>query len=693
VELKKRRASPEFDPPVPRHSHPTTRGLGASMNKPTDSPTDTIKGNSDSLPLAGVATGKGPEPERRATAIGHGRSCRVDRRRSREAAWLMGAWLLLAPAPSLLASGDAFIDPVKTNTAKWIAADAVAWIEVPHPELLIDRLTDPRVENYLKVLPQYQKFIKGKDFRELRTTIDSIAAQLGTTWEQGLRDLTRGGVLAGLEVDPASPPRPRVYLVVTPASVGLLDRLSQVVLKLARQDAQNKGKPDPVKTARYRGITVHTGGGENDPAFAIVSGRLAVSSSVKDLERLIDRAVAPESLKSGPASATKASLSDRAEWKSQRDRQGPDTLVSGFADLDRLRQLDPKRFMPSDKPDTGAVFLFGSWLEAIKKAPSLAASIRWSTKELGATLELPVPKGGRPATLKGFLPGPGTGTAPLIQPPGTIASLSLWRDWATIWESRGDLFSPEVVQGFAQLDTVAGQFFGAQEFGPDVLGGFRPHWRLVVARQDDASLKLKPDVKLPAFAVIADLNEADGEFPQRLKTAYQTFVAITNIEAAQKKAQPLELGSEEVLGVTLATSRYIPPRGGMPASGTAADTRYNFSPATAQVGRFFILSSSVGLARDLIKQLKPAVDTPSAAIEGTDTLAIEADGVELARLLELNRSRLVTRNMLDKGETKESAERQVELLLATLHYLGHGRLTIHDEPAATRVEARFQLGQ
>jgi hypothetical protein len=651
-----------------------------------------IKGNSGPLPLAGVLTGEGHERKRRDPTICRGRSCRLDRRRSRDAAWLMGAWLLLAPAPCLLASGGDDIAPVMPTAAKWMAPDAVAWIEVPQPELLIDRLTDPAVENYLKVLPQYQKFIKSKDFRELRMVVDSIAAQLETTWEQGLRDLTKGGVLVGLEVEPAYPAQPRVYLVVTPASVGLLDRLTQVVLKLARQDAQNKAKPDPIKTTQYRGVTVHTGGGEKDPAFAIVSGRLAVSSSVKNLERLIDRAVAPESLKPGLARATKASLADQPEWKLQRDRQGPDTLVSGFAHLDRLRQLDPKRFKPSDKPDTGAVFLFGSWLEAILKAPSVAASIRWSTKELGATLELPVPKGARPATFKGFLPGPGKGTAPLLQPPGTIASLSLWRDWATIWESRADLFSPEVVQGFAQLDTVAGQFFGAQEFGPDVLGAFGPHWRLVIARQDDASLKLKPDVKLPTFAVIADLNDADGEFPQRLKTAYQTFVALTNIDAAQKKAQPLELGSEEVLGVTLATSRYMPPRG-MPASGTAVDTRYNFSPAAAQVGRFFILSSSMGLARDLIKQLKPAVDTRADAIEGKETLAIEADGVELARLLELNRSRLVTRNMLNKGETKESAERQVELGLALLRYLGHGRLTIHDEPAATRVEARFQLGE
>ena len=181
---------------------------------------------------------------------------------------------------------------------------------------------------------------------------------------------------------------------------------------------------------------------------------------------------------------------------------------------------------------------------------------------------------------------------------------------------------------------------------------------------------------------------------RRLKAAYQTFVGLSNIDAAQKKAQPLELGSEEVLGVTLATSRYMPPREGCPHRVRPVDTRYNFSPATAQVGHFFILSSSVGLARDLIKQLKPIVDTPPVRDRGQGDLGCRG---RWSRAGAITRAQsqlgLVTRNMLNKGETKESAERQVELLLTLLRYLGHGRLTIHDEPAATHVEARFQLGK
>ena len=59
--------------------------------------------------------------------------------------------------------------------------------------------------------------------------------------------------------------------------------------------------------------------------------------------------------------------------------------------------------------------------------------------------------------------------------------------------------------------------------------------------------------------------------------------------------------------------------------------RHNFSPSAAQVGDHFVLSSSVGLARDLIKALK-APGKP-----GDATLAAEADGAALAGLVERNR--------------------------------------------------------
>ena len=334
-------------------------------------------------------------------------------------------------------------------------------------------------------------------------------------------------------------------------------------------------------------------------------------------------------------------------------------MAWALADMDRLRKVDPKQYGSDKKPDNGIIFLFGSWYQVFQKAPWVTAGLRWSASELGATVELGVPKEGRTAAYKGYLPGSGHGAAALIRPPGTVASLSLWRDLETFWESRAELFPPETVQGFAQLDTLAGQFFGGREFGADVLGQFDPHWRLIVAQQDHAGLKPQPDVKYPAFALVGELDSADSDFGQRFKVAFQAIVGISNVDGNQKKAAALELGSEEVDGITLATARYMVPRHGDSAS-VVPSPRYNFTPATAQVGKYLILSSSVSLARDLVKELK----SKTALAELGETAVLEADGSELAKLLEINRSRLAMQLMLGRGEAREKAEKQLELGLA-----------------------------
>ena len=594
--------------------------------------------------------------------------------------------LAIALASMAARSGAAAGETTSADSVRSIAADAVVCLEVPRPDRLLSGITDTHHQDFLKLLPQYQKLLKSKDFEGLRAVVNVIAAQLDTTWDQGLRELAGGGIVAALEADQGQ--EPRLYLLITPKNYDLLVKANQTLLKLARQDAKDKGKPDPVKTSDHRGAVVHALGDDKKIAYAIVAGRLAISNSVKNLERWIDRVVEPSAAAAAPKKPS-PTFADRAEWKALKSQHDSDSLAWGFADIDRLRKLDPKRYAASNKPDNGQTFLFGSWLQAIQKAPWVTANIRLANHELIASLDLPVPKEGRAPAYKGYVPGSGKGAAPLIQPPGTIASLSLWRDLEAFWESRADLFPPETVQGFAQLDTLAGQFFGGREFGTDVLGPFDPHWRIVVAQQDYAGLKPQPDVKFPAVAVVGELDSADSDFGDKFKIAFQAIIGISNVDGNQKKSAALELGSEMVEGVKLATARYPASRNAS-AAGETPNPRYNFTPATAQVGKYLIFSSSVGLARDLIKELKSAA---SAAPEGAETGVLEADGPELARLLEVNRDRLAMQLMLNRGETKKNAESQVDTGLALLRYLGHGRLIIRDETSATRVQLKLQLSK
>ena len=323
------------------------------------------------------------------------------------------------------------------DATQFIAGDAVVCLEFQRLAGLIDRISDSRFQNYLKLLPPYQRLLKNPKIGELRAVIAMIATHLDTTWDQAARELIGGGVVAAVEADPGQ--GPRLYVLITPRHTDLLERASQVLLRLARQDAKEKGKPDPVKTSQRAGVIIYALGSENGPCYAIVAGKLVVSNSVKNLERLIDRRPVGPPDTTGRAAANRAafaSLAEQSEWKSLKNKQSPDSLAWGFAHLDRLRQLDPNRFTQKDRPDNGVIFLFGSWYQAFKLAPAVAASIRFSDSELGATIELPVPSAGRAAPLKGYIPESGTGAAPLLRPPGTIASLSLWRDMETVWESR-----------------------------------------------------------------------------------------------------------------------------------------------------------------------------------------------------------------------------------------------------------------
>ena len=80
-------------------------------------------------------------------------------------------------------------------------------------------------------------------------------------------------------------------MLITPTNKALLDRANQVLLKLARQDAKDKGKPDPVKTSDHRGVAVHALGGESGPPLGSSRASWQFSNSVKNLEQMIDRSL------------------------------------------------------------------------------------------------------------------------------------------------------------------------------------------------------------------------------------------------------------------------------------------------------------------------------------------------------------------------------------------------------------------
>src|ERR1700756_1203101 len=91
----------------------------------------------------------------------------------------------VAHGPLMRVTGAEAASAKPSSAASWIAADAALCIEVPRPDRVIDRLTDPRIQEYLGLVPQYHKLIDSAKFQELRSVVTVIAAQLNTTWAEG----------------------------------------------------------------------------------------------------------------------------------------------------------------------------------------------------------------------------------------------------------------------------------------------------------------------------------------------------------------------------------------------------------------------------------------------------------------------------------------------------------------------------
>jgi hypothetical protein len=102
--------------------------------------------------------------------------------------------------------------------------------------------------------------------------------------------------------------------------------------------------------------------------------------------------------------------------------------------------------------------------------------------------------------------------------------------------------------------------------------------------------------------------------------------------------------------------------------------RFNFSPALAIVDQYAVLSSTEGLARDLIDALKQA-SSGAKPLAGTSAL-MEVNGSELTTLLKANRKSMAAENMIKEGISMEQALGNIDAVLGAIGLADQARLSL-----------------
>jgi hypothetical protein len=208
----------------------------------------------------------------------------------------------------------------------------------------------------------------------------------------------------------------------------------------------------------------------------------------------------------------------------------------------------------------------------------------------------------------------------------------------------------------------------------------------VVAEQQFDPETGTPSVKLPAFAMILRLRDEE-KFDEVFEEAWQKAIGLVNFTRGQQAMPGLiidrPIHKDTKLTVAYFSTAEIEDK-------TELAQRFNIRPSLAMPGDYLVLSSTDGLARDLVDALGREIEQTAKPLAETHSL-IELEGVQLASILQANRQTLVRGDMVKKGSSQEEAEAQTDVLITIAKFCESLKLSIGMHEGTTEASLEMKL--
>jgi hypothetical protein len=554
------------------------------------------------------------------------------------------------------------------TAAQALAPDTVAYAEIARPKELIAAIYDHPLRTRVEELPEFREAMKNPKATQARFIVALIEQAAGMKARPLLETIAAEGVYVG-----ASPSYQGAVVLMKSADAAALEKAAKGLLDLARGDAKNKNKPDPVAETKYRGIAVY----RLDKLHVALLGPWLIAATDTDLGRgAVDRLV----------DGGEKSLASEANYQSARKSIVGKPATWAYLNVDTIRAAGLMKKVLVERTQNIAVeAIAGGVLSTLEKTPFATASVYLEKDSVRLALAAPHEASWASGHRQFYFGPEGKGAAPeLLRPKHTLLSLSVYRDLGALWQSGPDLLdengNAELTKSQSDLSTL----FSGRDFGRDILGSLRPEISFVAARQDfSASDPAKPSIKLPAFA-LAFRCKNGAETQDELKLSFQNLIGFFNIVGAQNGQPPLNVTTEKVGPATIVSTAFMQRT----VQKEPEHLRNNFSPSVAIVDDRFIIASSRKLATELASA---ATETSSASERGVTNLATKVDLAVVAEALKDNRETLVAQSMLKKGHDKAAAEKEVERLLTAVRYLRDGSVRLENRDGILRLEAGVRL--
>ena len=552
---------------------------------------------------------------------------------------------------------------------QWIPQDALISLELSQPKALLELFAGEKATAAITTLPLYRKQASTPQFKEFFNLVKSMEVTLGTDWRTGLAKLTGGGITFAIC------PEDTLILIIDAEDENMLERFHEILLNGARSEAEKQGQPNRVASTQYRDVTAWTFNGKE--AHALIGKRLVYSNRPEGLKAVLE-------LRDNGAGEN---LTSKAAYQAAKRAAGPDSVATVFADLSLLKYIpEVAGLLEKSSGNPLAALTFAGIVEAVRDSSWLA--LRLDVEESTLVLRASVDGKAVNSTSSAAFALPkkaGEGAAPNLSVPRRIAALSLYRDLHQFYAAKDELF-PERTSGLIFFENMMGIFFSGRDLTNEVLVETRPEVRLVVAEQEYDPAIGTPQVKLPAFALILRLRHPE-QFNEVAEEAWQKAVGLINFTRGQQ-AMPGLIIDRPIQEKTKFTVAYFSTSG--IDDKTNLDQRFNFRPALAMPGEYLILSSTDGLAKDLIDSLNREMEQTTKPLAGIHSL-VELEGGQLASILQANRMTLVRGDMVKKGNTQEQSEAGIDMLISLVKFLKSVKLNIGIHEGLTTASLKMKL--
>jgi hypothetical protein len=549
-----------------------------------------------------------------------------------------------------------------------LPSTTVFYAELNDPPGLITQLLEHPLREQLQNLDVYQQLLEDPKYTQFQTQRQGVEVLLGYQWQEIVDVFAAGGT--ALAFDPQTE---GACLLLKSRDPKALNKVLVSLLALVRQDARSKGRPDPIEETRYRDVAVYKA---EKAGLAVHDGWLVFVNNAplgqQILDALLDGADKP--------------LAREQNFLDARQQIAPEAVAWAYLDLNFLRQMNSQSKGFSGKADDpGGELILGGVLDALTRSPWLNASLNFDEDRLGLQFRMPHRPEWISEEREHFFGPQGQGTAPAaLDVPDALFALTAYRNVSEMWLRAGDLFDEKVNDSLAQAEGTLATLFSGRNFAEDVLGEISPKVQILAARQRFDPLRPVPDIKLPAFALVAEMKNPETTSPS-FRRIFQSLIGFLNIVGAQNAQPQLELGREQIGDAEVVTATFVPDAAIPVEQQTAIN--FNFSPSIAFAGNRLIVSSTSYLALTLVEA------APLQASQGAERInsQLTVDAAPLRAILDDNRSHLIAQNMLKEGHSHEEADVQVQTLLDLLNLLDRASVALQTSQSTLNLDLGIEF--